>query len=160
MNNRSLIKGFSLLEIMIVILIISVFVGITVPRMARTLTRMRLRYSVRQLVHNMRYVQNRAIIKNNLFRLEFNDDHDRYWISSYEQEKREKSDGSFKRIKGPEGSDNTIIPAIRVETDHGYIQFYPDGQIDKRLLKLCVKDHCWIVSTREQRGRVLAYEQE
>jgi prepilin-type N-terminal cleavage/methylation domain-containing protein len=163
MRHRSLKvnTGFSLLEIMVVILILGVFVGITVPRMAQTVTHMQLRHSVQQLVHHMRYAQNRAIIKNNILRLDFNDDFNRYWISTYdEQPGAVESEDSFKRIKGPEGRDNRVVTAIRLEADQGFIQFYPDGQIDKRLLKLCVKDHCWMISTKDQRGRILAYEQE
>ena len=151
-------NGFSMLEVILVIVVISISIGVAAPRMMRSINHIQLKQTVGQLSDLMRYAQSRAIIKNSFLRLEFSEDYSRYWLSVGVILKEKGI--VFERIDGQLGRDKRIPTGIQIQAGKRIIQFYPDGQIDKESLSICRKDKCWVISTKEQRGRVLTYEAE
>ncbi|MDA0712571.1 MAG: prepilin-type N-terminal cleavage/methylation domain-containing protein [bacterium] len=72
-------KGFSLLEVLIVLLLMALFVAIAIPSF-RSLTKVQLRTSANQMAGMIRDVYNKAAISNKTFRLVFDLDKSEYWV--------------------------------------------------------------------------------
>lgn len=151
-------KGFTFIEIILVILILSVIVAITVPNFSRTYGTFQLKKTANDLAYIMQYAQSRAVTRNQLMRLEFNADFSKYWLT----EKKDNVD-QFDRFRGRLGKIFDISQKTKVIADKKVVNFYPDGTIEKQYLYVCDdKQKCLTVSTKEQRGyvQVLDFKKE
>lgn len=148
-------KAFSLIEIILVVLILSVVAGLIIPDFSHTYSQAQLQKAANGLAYLMRYAQNRAIVKNFRIRLEFDSDFSKYWLCEEIPGSRQKTDvAMFKKISGRFARITKIDDKIKIEADTQMIYFYPDGTIDKQRIRMCNDNRCLTVSTREQRGNV------
>lgn len=148
--------GFSLVEIILVVLILSVIAGLTVPNFNQTYKKIKLQKSADDLAYTMRYAQSRAIIKGLLVRLNWDVDTRNYWLE--ENKSSEDKEASFKRFSGRIGKKFNVPAGVSFETDCEHILFYPDGSIEKKHINVCSNSKCFVVSAREQRGHVNVFE--
>ena len=94
--------GFTLIEVILVVLILSVIAGLTIPRFSSTYNRFILQKSVEDLAYIMRYAQSRAITKNRVIRLEFDSTLSQYWLTQAEPHQiKEDPMDQFERFSGP-----------------------------------------------------------
>jgi len=156
-------KGFTLIEIILVVLLLSVVVGLTIPNFSQTFTKTQLQKCAQDLVYTMRYAQSRATTKNRRVQLVFNTDFSQYWLSDFLEDSRGSSDPSQK-ISGKMGRIFKIPSQIIIELGQNTITFYPDGSIEKERVYVCLspsdkkEDLCLTISTKEQRGFVRIYD--
>ena len=68
-------KGFTLIELMIVIAILGILAGIAAPNFQTYMTRMRLNGAARQIMTDLMEARSKAVSGNNRFRVFFLDDH-------------------------------------------------------------------------------------
>ena len=68
-------KGFTLIELMIVIAILGILAGIAAPNFQTYMTRMRLNGAARQIMTDLMEARSKAVSRNNRFRVFFLDDH-------------------------------------------------------------------------------------
>jgi type IV fimbrial biogenesis protein FimT len=73
-------KGFSLIELIVVITIIAIAVGITIPVYSSMKPKLRLNGAARQMQGDLMRARMQAISQNNEFRLSFSDDNHQYYI--------------------------------------------------------------------------------
>ncbi len=126
-------KGFSLVEIILVVLILSVIAGLTIPNFSNTYKKFQLQRATRDLAYLMRFAQSRAIMKNLKVKLEFNSNLSEYWL--LQQRKNDalvdNIDG-YENLTGRFGKKNILSDKISIEIENPIIYFFPD-QAEKRL---------------------------
>ena len=163
-------QGFTLIEILLVVVIMAVIAVLAVPNFSRTYAGIELRKAADDLAYRMRYAQSYAITRNTLTRLEFDPFFTQYWLTR--QSGDETAQGAFERIPGRMGEITGIPRDAQVSFAEGgpALYFYPDGTMDKRRISFCRAlpvplrgtysagrqgDECFFVSTQKQRGQVL-----
>ncbi len=155
-------RAFTLIEIILVVLILTVIAGLAAPNLSRSLTKHQFEKSADELFNLMRYAQSRAITQGHDVRLVFNDDYTEYWLSEDAEDKSLTSpEAEFSRVPGRMGLTRRIPESIRVQSEEkDHLTFYPDGQIDRAEFAVCKGDRCKVVSTRIQRGFIRSFDSE
>ena len=123
-------QGFTLVELMVVMVIIALVMGLVATSMSRSISGAEARMASRKLVASLRYTRARAIIdkKEQVFEVNIED-------RSYQAPGREQ-------VNLPEGVDLTITTArseITSEAVSG-IRFFPDGGSTGGHIELTVND--------------------
>ncbi len=135
--------------------------GLTIPNFSNTYTKFQLKSAAEDLAYSMRYAQTRSVMKNLIVRLEFEEDFSSYWLtqSTLDPQDQEDAEGQdFESIRGRMGGITKIPKDIKLVTEGPTIDFYPDGNIEKKTIELCHDQLCISLSTKDQRGYVRIYE--
>jgi prepilin-type N-terminal cleavage/methylation domain-containing protein len=147
----SLRKGFSLIELLLVIVLLSIVAGLSLPQFKKTYQRSVLNNAVSQLVYTMRYAQSRALLQNKNHRLEFESDLKSYKIL----EATDHPSEAFDKISGLAGKTTSLPGQITAHFSQTTLDFYTDGDIEKSDITLCSVKACQRISTSYQRGKVI-----
>jgi len=116
-TNHASGKGFTLVEVMVVMVVITLVLGMVATSMSSSVSGAEARSAARKLVASLRYTRARAIIDKSEQVFEVNTENRSYQAPGREQ------------VKLPEGVDVTITTArseITSEEVAG-IRFFPDG---------------------------------
>ena len=137
--------GFTLIEIGLVLLIISVVLTLVVPRF-RDQSHAELISQARKLAATFRFLQQEAILNGRVYRLNFDLDQQRYFVTSAEADD-EAAD--FQHESGGILARDVTLPAnlqiadINVPLVSGkqyegvaFTHFYPDGYVDATVVHL------------------------
>jgi general secretion pathway protein H len=114
---RGQVRGFTLVEIMVVMVIIALVMGLVATSMSRSISSAEARSASRKLVASLRYTRARAIIDK------------KEQVFEVDTENRSYQAPGRKLITLPEGVDVTITTArseVTSESVYG-IRFFPDG---------------------------------
>lgn len=116
-TRRDQVRGFTLVELMVVLVIIALVMGLVATSMSRSISGAEARTASRKLVASLRYTRARAIIDKKEQVFEVNTEN-----RSYQAPGR-------KQITLPKGVDVTITTARSEMTseDIAGIRFFPDG---------------------------------
>ncbi|MFZ2937783.1 MAG: hypothetical protein WA066_03655 [Candidatus Omnitrophota bacterium] len=129
------IKGFTFVELFLVVIIIGVLIGIALPNFRKTFNYLQLNSFCSELQSAMNYFSQRAVVEGQI--IQFNID-----INNHEYYARIKDDS--KNIK------TWRIPKeIKIESGQKEINLYPDGGIDKVTIKVVNLDNQTISLTTE-----------
>jgi len=151
--------AFTLIEIILVVLILAIIAGLTVPNFNPAYKKIQLQQTSDDLAYLMRYAQSRAVTKNHPVCLEFDSDLRKYWLAEeVSRESGEETAESFRRFPGRLGRTFSIPESVEVESEASTIQFYADGRIDKQHLFVCLESLCYTLSTKEQRGQIRIFD--
>lgn len=143
--------GFTLLEIMLVAIIVTILVVMAVPNFRKVYDNMELDNATKNILQIMKYAQERGILERCYYRITFADN--KYWM-----EKRLAKE-EFSRIKGRIGKTYTFPEAIEVEPEDFQINFLPNGDIDEREIILSNKnDKKYKITTKEPKGHLKLVE--
>jgi len=114
---RDQVRGFTLVEIMVVMVIIALVLGLVATSMSRSISGAEARAASRKLVASLRYTRARAIIDKQ--------EH----VFQVDTENRSYQAPGRKQINLPEGVDVTITTARSEVTSESVsgIRFFPDG---------------------------------
>lgn len=147
---RSFPQGFTLVEVLLAVVILSVIAGLAVPNFSRGYRRFRLKKAAGDLAYAMRYAQSRAVVKNRQVKLEFDSEFSGYRLWE------EIVDGApaFQKMTGRFGKFFNLPEGLKTEGDVSAVSFYPDGSMDRQRFYVCDDHECFTVSTKEQRGHV------
>ena len=154
--------GFTLVEILLVALILSIIAGLAIPSFSSTYAALRLKKTAEELVLLMRYAQNRAITKNRLMRLEFDGEFSSYRLTQSEAltETAGTQNETFKPVSGSWGKKFFVPGGIKVTTKKESVTIYPDGSLEKIEIDLCNRKKCFIVSTEGKRRAIQLFESD
>ena len=101
----------------------------------------------------MRYAQMRAIAESTIYRLNFDTDFKKYWLTN------EIDDDEFVRVEGKFGKTFFFPERLTISCEAGIINFYPDGKIDKTKIYLSDKnENFYTISTQTQSGYVHEFD--
>jgi Tfp pilus assembly protein FimT len=160
-------EGFTIIEILLVVIILLAVVGLTVPSFGPAYARLQLKKTAEDLVFVMRYAQSRCVMSNRRIRLELDAQGSGYQLmqaspsDGRQAPDRDEEGEAFEPVGGRWGRAFKIPPEIVVQSDGPFVYFFPDGSIEKREISVCRRalptgpqERCLTVSTQGYRGRV------
>lgn len=139
--------SFTLIELILVVLIISVLVGISIPRFGKTFTEIELDAAANKVVSLIRYAQARSIVERETFRLNIDAAKGKFWVTRKEQDE-------FARIEGRFGRVFSIPGTISCIADSEKIDFSSDGSSQKADIILIGKTRIYKLSAGRAIGHV------
>ena len=131
--------GFTLIELVLVILLISILTALSTPLFRRTFSDLILRNAALDMAKLINYAQEMAIIEKVNYKVNFNFEERKYWLT------RQKPEGvSYERIKGRYGKPFSLSRDLELSSDkeEGFI-LYPDGRSDKAKIEIRDKKNKW-----------------
>ncbi len=133
-------KGFTLIELAVVIVVLGIMLALTIPRLGE-LGGANLKRSARHLTGTIRFLKDEAEAKKAVYRLRFDIQEGRYWADELMLTSEQTVE--FKRMHraiGSEGglSGETTFRGIRAGShpDDPYILFTPDGWVERTFIYL------------------------
>jgi prepilin-type N-terminal cleavage/methylation domain-containing protein len=96
-------RGYTFIELTVVIVLIGVTLALTVPRFRYSLLTDDLRSTVRQMVGTIRSLKNEAVRKHKIHMLHFDLESNRLWIESEAATVEERTEAQAKAVQLPEG---------------------------------------------------------
>ncbi len=120
--------GFTLLELLIVILIMAVVVGFSVPRFSRTFSYLQLQVFAYDVAKLLTYASKRAVARGEMLRIHFDVEGGRYWLAHAQEALPE---GESERVAGKFGRISSVPEAISLDPSAREVTFYPDGRADR-----------------------------
>ncbi|MDA8560560.1 GspH/FimT family pseudopilin [Nitrospinae bacterium] len=116
-------NGFTLLELVLVLLLMSLIAGLTLPFVASTLDRITLQSEVRQIASALQFARSEAISKKILYTFNIDIDQNQYWLGIPRQEEitQPKKIDETVRILDYQRTDETLTEGAFM------ILFYPRG---------------------------------
>jgi len=120
-------SAITFIELLLVIVVIGILIGISVPRFRKTFNHLQLDSFSRELQTFMNYLRQRSIVEGKLIYLNIDSDTGEYWAEVKDVKNRLRT---YK-----------IPTKIRIETQQKQIIFYPDGSIDKVTIGLIGSDN-------------------
>ena len=116
-------RGFTLLELILVLVLIGMIAGLTTPFVMTTLERIDRQSAVRKLVTTLRFTRSQAITTKLRFAFVADIDGNQYWVSNLKTREKSKFRKLEQEIKISEFSDNKNV----INKGTFYIVFYPQG---------------------------------
>lgn len=137
-------SGFTLLEITLVVLIISVMLGLTLPKL-RDRGRSEMESHANRIMQTFKLLRSEAVLNGHAYRLIYDLDQQRYWVMP-EAQSVDLADfavemGSLARgtqIQAPVAITDVVLPTLAGKVAQGqiYTVFYPDGTVDPTVIHL------------------------
>lgn len=127
------LTGFTLIEILFVVIILSILIGFSIPQLKNTYDNLQLNNFSKDLQSYMNYLCGQATVTGETIYLTIDNDNKKYWATVA---------GDKSRLKTV-----TIPDGIELVADEKQIAFYPDGSIDKVAIKLSNGDKGYVSLT-------------
>ena len=139
-RERASVRGFTLLELTMVILIVGIVLSISIPRLGH-LTSHNLNVSCRRLSATVKYLLHRATVKRTIYRLNYDLKANEYWITYRDENLEFVKDSSVlsRRVTLPKDvSFEDILIIGRGKITEGEVQthFFPKGWVDETFVHL------------------------
>lgn len=163
MRNR---KGFTLLELLVVVLLISAFVFIAVPKI-KSGTEINIKSAATNLTGTIRYLYNEAAFKKNIYRLVFDTERDEYWVevldnneyvvsNEYLHKKRTLPAGvHFKDV-----ITERTLSRSRLDDPREFILFLPTGFVEPAVIHLVTdSEDYYTLETKPYTGGTRVYDE-
>ena len=116
-------NGFTLLELVLVLLLMGLIAGLTLPFVVSTLDRIKLQSEVRQIASVIQFTRSEAISRKTLFTFNVDINKSQYWLAIPKQEEvtQSKPIDETVQIMDYQRADETLTEGIFM------ILFYPRG---------------------------------
>ena len=142
-------KGFSLIELVIVLILISLSISLVTPALSRFSKTVELKAAVKKVSGILRYYRSEAVQKGKVHRVLFDPDSREVRVHPVEPAENKEGEGkgegkdAQKRYILPEGVQmkEVRIPSPRLPSDLPAIEFYPNGGSNGGSILLDRQDH-------------------
>ncbi len=136
-------KGYTFIELTVVIFLIGLTLVLTVPRFRYSIVTDDLKATVRQMIGTIRGLRNEAIREHKTYRLHFDLESNRFWIESTDMTEEEQAEAYKKAFQLPEGV--RILDVWRRETGKKMagettIHFTKKGYVEQSIIHLAAED--------------------
>ncbi len=161
-RRRGAQAGFTLIELGLVILIILVVLGLVVPRF-RDRSYAELVSNARKLAVTMRYLRQEAILNGRTYRLNYDLDQQRYWVTSADEgdDLSEFVRETGVLARGVSLPPSVVISDVVLPLSVGklyeglvFTHFYPDGLVDLTVIHLDNGQEAFTLRVDALTGRV------
>jgi Tfp pilus assembly protein FimT len=156
-RTRVSVEAFSLLELMLIVVILSVASAVCIPNFTRFVRALEFKRSAEDLASVIRYGQIRALTNGRS--VKFVMDATGYWLEEERSLEDEIGTGLeqpvFGRIKSRFGRKVSLPQGIELSHLVKDVLLTPDGRIEPVNLQLCRAQECVSVSTDSRIGRVV-----
>jgi len=159
--------GFTLLEVLVVILIIGAFFFVAVPKF-QDLTQVNLKSASRNLTATIKYLYNEAAFKKTIHRLTFDIEAGEYWVETLNGNEFGLSEDSAnqKRHKLPDGIYFKDVITERtlernpLDDENEYILFLPTGFVEPAVIHIFTDDErYYTLATKPYTGGTKVYDE-
>lgn len=155
--------GFTLIELIIVLVVLSAVLVITFPRMDGFLSGRYLKSTSRRLIGTIRYLHDHSATTGKKYRLCYDLDENEYWIEGgNEEEEFEESKTVLGRREAlPEGIEflDVITPEGKINSGQTFTLFFPKGYVTKSIIHLKnEKEEVLTLLLKGSMGQVTVYE--
>jgi len=139
-RKRAPVRGFTLLELTMVILIIGILLAFSIPRLGQ-LTRHNLDVGCRRLSGTAKYLFHRATVRRTIYRLNYDLKANEYWVTYRDENLEFVRDSSVlaRKVRLPKdvSFEDIVIPG-RGKFKEGEVQthFFPKGWVEETLVHL------------------------
>lgn len=147
-------KGFTFVELLLVVLLIGIIISVSTPRFRRTFDSLRLENFSLNLAQLIKYSRERAIAEGKRHRLIFEG---RQYSLQVEKDSLDAR-GEFTPLKSRWGRKQFVPGGITLETETAYIDFYPSGQISEATLYLSGAGEIYTLIIERILGRVRVFD--
>ncbi|MCK4462842.1 MAG: prepilin-type N-terminal cleavage/methylation domain-containing protein [Candidatus Omnitrophica bacterium] len=131
------LTGFTLIELVLVILLISILVALSTPLFRRTFSDLELRNTAFNITKLINYAQEMAIIERTNYKLNFDFKKGKYHLTYLVAT---EDTPVYEKIEGRHGKTFLVPRGLTLEGKKDEIIFYPDGRSDKVKLNLIDKN--------------------
>lgn len=114
-------NSFTLVELLIVVCILLVIAGISLPIFSKTFDNISLSNSANNMVYFMRFAHFRAISEGLYYRINFKADSNSYYLTF-------RSGKDYKKINDKLGRERHLPKKIKLDSELKFIDFMPNGQ--------------------------------
>jgi prepilin-type N-terminal cleavage/methylation domain-containing protein len=130
-------KGFTLIELVFVVLILSTLVGLASPLFRNSYRRASWEGAASRMADLMSYARERAVMERMRTRVDFDTEGGLYWLSADGPE-------GFHRTGDRWGRTRRVPPDVALRTDAPSVTFFPDGTASEAEVRLetAEKDLC------------------
>ena len=128
--------GFTLIELLLIVAILAVLAGLSIPAFKKTHNRLKLENSALNIVSMTRLARTKAIVESRIYRLNFDIQTKTYWLSCESDEPVE----DFERISGRFAKTFQIPADITLDISQTHVSFYPNGNSDNLTIILSNSD--------------------
>ena len=125
--NRQKQDGFTFVEILLVVVLLGVVAGLSVPHFSQSYKTLQVQNVADHIAYLMRYAQSRAIMKNGFVRLVFNASSHTYWLEQA-QASGDEAEMYYERIPGRWGRVFSFDPGMELSAESSFVVCYPDGK--------------------------------
>lgn len=148
MKSTAAQKGFSLIEILVVMVFIAVMAGIVSSSMTKSLKNTKLRAASKNLVSALRYTRGQAVVKHEEKTMTFN------------VEKKTYKAPRKKTVQIPDEMEMYVYTADSEVADEstGSIRFFSDGSSTGGWVKLVLGEKIWKVNVNWLTGEISVVE--
>lgn len=138
--NTPLIRGFTLVELTIVILIIAIVLAFSIPRLGHV-TGYNLNVGSRRLSGTVKYLFHRATVTRTIYRLNYDLKANEYYVTYQDENLEFVSDPSAlaRRVKLPRDvsfEDIVILGRGKFDEEEVHTHFFPKGWVEETLIHL------------------------
>jgi len=120
-------RGFSLLELIIVLIVVSLLAVLVTPNLTKTLRHMEVRSSAKRISAILRYCRNEAVNKNRIYQVNFDLESKQVAVlAAQEGEEKLVLQKSYP-IPDDIRMEKVDLGKTSFETDHPAFEFYPNG---------------------------------
>ena len=127
--------GFTLIELVLVILLISVLTAVSTPLFRRTFSDIVLKNAAYDMAKMITYTGEMAIIEKAKYKLNLDFENGKYWITRYGLS---EEGAVYGRVSGRYGKDYFLPRGLSLSGALNSVVFYPDGRADEA--KITIRD--------------------
>jgi prepilin-type N-terminal cleavage/methylation domain-containing protein len=132
-------KGFTLIELMVVMLLITIMLGVTIPRMDSSLLQDPRKKTTRWMINTVSALRAAATEKQKSHSMVVNVNENRLWIMDAEMDEEALTEAAKKAFALPGGMrimDVQFAGKERVGSGDALITFYPGGYSDQAAINI------------------------
>lgn len=141
-------ESFTLIELLLVVVILSVIVAILLPGFRATFGDLRTRGFIQDLVSLGAYARERAILEGKTFRINLDFSNHTYGLSF----KNNPQDQEFIRLNERIFRRHAVPQDLTTQTNIDHIDFYPDGRTDKVSINITTDNKNYTINSDESLG--------
>jgi prepilin-type N-terminal cleavage/methylation domain-containing protein len=145
-------KGFTLIEIGLVLVIMTILLGLNLPDLKRAHDGFALRQSTDMVVQAMRYARSRAVAEGAVMMVTFAGD--TFRLARAVEDEDGEAPARSTPLAGRMGRIMRLSDGIHFADAPLQISFFPDGRIEPAVFRLAGERRAFVISTREQPGHV------